>query len=317
MQAKTFGRVALIAWIMQALIVFSGAAVRLTEAGLGCEDWPTCNEDQFLPEWQLHGLIEFGNRVISGFVAVSAIAVLVAAYRRLPRRGDLLRYAWLVVAGTAAQVVLGGITVLLDLHPIIVSVHFLLSMGLLAAAQLLWFHSRTDNTARADNTAGAGGHAARGLIRVQLVLASMVLATGTVVTGTGPHSGDSRADRLGFELETVVRIHSLTVWLTLALLVWLAVRLARGPQVPSASAGGTGFPDPFTVVRWMLGAVVVQGAIGYTQFALGVPALLVEVHIIGAVVVWSLALLLAMSAGRVEEIPAGVAARNESMANLG
>ncbi len=319
MQAKTFSRAALIAWMMQAFIVFSGAAVRLTEAGLGCEDWPTCNEDRFLPEWQLHGLIEFGNRVISGFVAVSAVAVVVAAYRRTPRRADLITYAWLVMAGTATQVVLGGITVLLDLHPIVVGVHFLISMGLLVVSQSLWFRSRLDDVQRRSDPDVS--HPAQSLIRLQLGLSSVVLFTGTVVTGTGPNSGDSRADRLGFELETVARIHSLSVWLTLAVLVWLAIRLSRiasgsaQPAGPALAPVGP-FRDPFTIIRWMLGVVMIQGAIGYTQFALGVPPLLVELHIVGAVAVWTLALHLMMSAGQVVGVGSEYAGRSETVADL-
>lgn len=303
MQAKTFTRVALIAWVMQALIVVSGAAVRLTDAGLGCEDWPTCNEGKLFPEWQLHGLIEFGNRVISGFVAVSAVAVLVAAYRLPSRRPDLLRYAWLVVAGTLTQVVLGGITVLLDLNPVVVSVHFLLSMGLLAAAQYLWFHSRSDS--ENSRIAGSGpdaSHPQAGMIRGQLGLATIVLLTGTVVTGTGPNSGDTEADRLNFELEAVTRIHSIAVWLLVAALVLLAVRLSRNP---APAAPRPGVPAPFSVVRWMLAAAVVQGGIGYTQFALGVPPLLVELHIVGAITIWSLALLLVLSVSHSSDKAAG------------
>ncbi|MGB5755845.1 MAG: COX15/CtaA family protein [Acidimicrobiales bacterium] len=311
MQGSTFRRFALVAWIMQALIIVSGAAVRLTEAGLGCEDWPTCNDERVLPEWQLHGLIEFGNRLISGVVALSAVAVLIAAYRRRPRRPDLIGYAWAVVGGTVAQVVLGGITVLADLHPIVVSVHFLVSMGLLWAAQVLWFRAGPGRDAdrieaRRDQL----------LVRLQLVLATVVLLSGTVVTGSGPNSGDARADRLGFDLETVARIHSFFVWCLVASVVVLAVTLARrrslGPSplaesavaastAPSGPGSATGTDRPpsglgqeagFTVERWLLVAVVAQGAVGYTQFALGVPPLLVELHIIGAVIVWSLAILL-------------------------
>lgn len=287
MQAGSFRRLALLAWLMQALIVVSGAAVRLTEAGLGCEDWPTCNDDQILPEWQLHGLIEFGNRVISGFVALSALAVLVGAYRRRPRRSDLIGYAWAVMAGTMLQVVLGGLTVRLDLHPIIVSVHFLVSMALLWAAQVLWFRAGGDGAPSLERAEGAGasgrGLLDRRLVQAQVGLAALVLLTGTVVTGSGPNSGDSRADRLDLNLETVARVHSAFVWMLVATLVVLAVRTARRPNTTSS--------PPFVVFRWLVALVAAQGAIGYTQFALGVPPLLVELHVIGAISVWSLSLL--------------------------
>ncbi len=285
MNPTTFRRVALVAWAFQALIVLSGAAVRLTEAGLGCEDWPRCNEDRLAPEWELHGWIEFGNRLISLVVTLSAIAALVAAYRLRPRRNDLITLAWLLVAGTAAQIVLGGITVLLDLNPIVVSGHFLLSMALLVAAHLLWRRADPDGPAVArpvtDDTS-------RLLLRALLPLAGIVLFTGTLVTGSGPNSGDARADRLGFELTSIARIHSISVWVFMASLVGLALHLRNRI--------GTEAGDPRThhwpILRLLLGVGVAQGAVGYAQFSLGVPAALVELHVAGAVAVWMLAVAL-------------------------
>lgn len=290
LSAKSFRRVAAWAWALQALIVLSGAAVRLTEAGLGCEDWPRCNQDKLLPQWEFHGLVEFGNRLISGLVAASAVVAVVAVYRLRPRRADLIPYAWGLVAGTAAQVVLGGITVLLHLHPIVVSVHFLLSMTLLWDAQTLYVRSGGGSDAVAAgwqrSIAGPGGDPAMGrLARLQLGLATAVLVTGTLVTGTGPNSGDSRADRLRLDLTWVARVHSAVVWLMMAAVIVIALRLARRRSTD---------PAGFTAVRWMIIAIAAQGAIGYTQFALGVPAALVEVHILGAVVVWSLSIRLHM-----------------------
>ncbi|MGH1493782.1 MAG: COX15/CtaA family protein, partial [Acidimicrobiales bacterium] len=254
-------------------------------------------------------------------VAVSAIVVLVAAYRLVSRRADLIRYAWMVVAGTLTQVVLGGITVLLDLHPVVVGVHFLLSMGLLAASEMLWIASGTETGKPVSGISGSGQPGlGRWLIRSQMVLATVVLFTGTIVTGTGPNSGDSRADRLDFELESVARIHAVTVWLLLALLVVIALRLTGrlgGEASPGARPSqGPRYKNPFDVVQWMLGVVVLQGAIGYTQFALGVPPLLVELHIMGAVAVWSLAILLT-AAPVGATVPVGeTAGRNERLADL-
>lgn len=276
---------ALFAWVLQGLIVLSGAAVRLTEAGLGCEDWPTCNEGELLPEWQVHGLIEFGNRVISLFVTLSTVAVVIAAYRLRPRRRDLMPFAWALAIGTVAQIVLGGITVLLDLHPMVVGLHFLFSMALLWAAQSLWLragHNPADDHQLA-RSINAVDDRTRLLTKAQLGLSSLVLVAGTVVTGTGPHSGDSSADRFSFELTSVTRVHSTTVWILLAVLVFFAIHLARAVEAGQAELG-----PGFTAVRWMLVAAVAQGALGYTQFALGVPAALVEAHIFGALVVWTL-----------------------------
>lgn len=285
MSATTFRRIALVAWVFQALIVLSGAAVRLTQSGLGCEDWPRCSEESFTPEAELHDWIEFGNRLISLVVTLSTIAVLVGAYRRRPRRDDLVSLAWLLVAGTVAQVVLGGITVLLDLNPITVSIHFLVSMALLVVAHLLWRRADPDGPpaapAEADDTL-------RLLLRAQLPLAGIVLFTGTLVTGSGPNSGDARADRLGFDLTAISRIHSITVWVFMASLVGLALHLRN--------RFGTEAGDPRThrwpILRLLLLAGVAQGAVGYTQFALGVPPALVELHVAGAVAAWMLAVAL-------------------------
>lgn len=283
MTLPRFRRLALFGWIMQGLIVLSGAAVRLTEAGLGCEDWPTCNEGELLPEWQVHGLIEFGNRVISLLVTASAIAVFVAARRLRPRRTELDRFALAVVAGTVAQIVLGGVTVLLDLHPIVVAVHFLVSMGLLWASQSLWLAAGTEQVRRYDPDRLIG-RLSQGL----LGLAVAVLVAGTVVTGTGPHSGDSRADRLNLELTEVTRVHSTLAWLLVACVVVLAVRLAKAVGSADNDVRARALPAAYR----LLVVVLAQGSIGYTQFAIGVPALLVELHILGALLVWTAAIQL-------------------------
>jgi cytochrome c oxidase assembly protein subunit 15 len=286
----SFRRIAAVAWAFQALIVVSGAAVRLTEAGLGCEDWPSCSEDRLVPEFELHGWIEFGNRLISLVVTLSTVAVLVGAYRRRPRRADLIVLAWLLVAGTVGQIALGGITVLLELHPVAVSGHFLLSMALLFVAHRLW---RRADPVGIPAPRRSGDPTAHRLLQAVLPLASIVVLTGTLVTGSGPHSGDSRADRLGFELAAITRVHSVTVWVLMACVVGLAVLVRPG------TAGRHDLDprrDPWPIARLMILAVTVQGAIGYTQFALGVPAGLVELHVAGAVTVWMLAVALHLRA---------------------
>ncbi|MEM9563656.1 MAG: COX15/CtaA family protein [Actinomycetota bacterium] len=285
MEPATFRRIAGIAWVFQALIVASGAAVRLTQAGLGCEDWPRCNEDRLTPEWELHGWIEFGNRLISLVVLATTIAVVLGAYRRLPRRDDLIRLGWLLAVGTAAQVVLGGITVLLDLNPIAVSGHFLVSMALLYVAHLLWRRADPVEPAIAPTI---DDETTRWLLRAQLPLASLVLFTGTIVTGSGPNSGDVRADRLGFELTAVARVHSVSVWLLLACVAGLLV-LFRTRRICPVGERRT---DPWATVHLMALVAVGQGAIGYVQFSLGVPAGLVWLHVVGAILVWMLAVTL-------------------------
>ena len=307
MTPSVFRRIASVAWVFQALIVVSGAAVRLTSAGLGCEDWPSCTEDRLVPEWELHGWIEFGNRLISLVVTLSTVALVVGAYRRRPRRADLIRLSWALVAGTLAQIVLGGVTVLLDLNPIVVSGHFLLSMVLLWVAQLLWLRA---DPAGAPAPVVVTDDLTRQLLRLQLPLATVVLLTGTIVTGSGPNSGDSRADRLGLELTAVARVHSVCVWLLVACLTALVVRTTMRPgaieQRTDAADGsdrrrGFGSLGPASIVRFLVVVAVAQAAIGYTQFALGVPPGLVEAHVAGAVLVWMLAIALHL---RVHDHPA-------------
>ena len=284
-----------VALVALAVIVLTGAAVRLTEAGLGCENWPACTDERFVPELELHPWIEFGNRLISGVVAASVAAVALAAYRRRPRRDDLIPWAWGLVAGVAAQIVLGGITVRLDLHPAIVGLHFLLSMVLLWNAVVLWILAGTDPPPAGAETAPVsiarrigpiklpGSAIAHGRLLVGLATAALV--AGTLVTGTGPNSGDSRAERLGFDLVAITRVHSVFVWCFVAALVVLAIRLR-----PLPDAVGTG--PAFSTARTLLGVSLVQGAIGYWQFAAGVPPELVALHILGAILVWCLTVLL-------------------------
>lgn len=268
-----YRRVVIIAGVLLTLIIFTGALVRLTESGLGCEDWPTCSEERLAPEWGFHPWIEFGNRLLSGVVSLGVGAAVLTAHRRNPRRSDLITWSWFLVAGVAAQIVLGGITVLADLHPILVSGHFLLSMVLLWNVMVLFAKAR----------GGPGrptSHLPEALTRHSLAtvaVASVLLVTGTVVTGTGPNSGDFRADRLNFSLSDVARIHGLTAWVTLLLLVALAVRLRRAGIEPTA------LQAPVVVAA-------LQGALGYIQYNLGVPPELVMLHIIGAVLFFLLVL---------------------------
>jgi cytochrome c oxidase assembly protein subunit 15 len=280
---ERYRRVVAVAGVSLAAIVLTGAAVRLTEAGLGCENWPACSEERFVPEWQFHAWVEFGNRLISGVVSVLVGLAVLTAYWRRPRRRDLVRWAWGLVAGVAAQVVLGGVTVRVDLHPALVGSHYLLSMVLLWAAVVLWVRagpSAAPGTAEA--TIQVVPAAPRGVVahsRVVFALAAAVLVTGTLVTGTGPNSGDSRAARLSFDLDAISQIHSATVWCFAAAALLLVVRLHR--VRPQAARAG----------RWLLVATVAQGAIGYVQYALGVPPALVELHILGSLAVWCAAVL--------------------------
>ncbi len=255
------------------LITVSGAAVRLTGSGLGCEDWPTCNDERFVAELDdVHSMIEFGNRLISGLVLIPVVACVVAARRRDPRRRDLIRGAWGILAVLAIEIPLGGITVLAGLTPAIVAAHFLVSMALIAMAVVL-----DDRAAQSDGPArDLVPPSVRTWSRAAVVTGAAVLVTGTVVTGAGPHSGDEEVGRLALDITGVARVHSGTMWLLLALstaAMWQAYRSGAPDSV--RRRGGV-----------LVAAIAAQGVIGYTQYAIGVPAGLVALHIFGATVVW-------------------------------
>lgn len=258
-------------------IVLSGGAVRLTESGLGCPSWPRCTGDSLVPVASrgvapLHMALEFGNRLFGVVVLAVGVLCVIAALRLEPRRRALVRLAIVLPIGVVAQAFLGGVTVLTGLHPTSVAAHFVLSMLIIAAAYALYV--------RADE----GDLPPHSLVRreVRLLGAALVAAVfvllilGTVVTGTGPHAGDASSPRFGFAITQVTRLHTGAVWATVCLTVALVIS-ARLTNAPAA------------VVRRSVELLVVelaQGVIGYVQYFLGVPALLVGIHMLGATLVW-------------------------------
>jgi heme a synthase len=267
-----------------AVIIETGALVRLTDSGLGCEDWPNCSSTELIDVSNRHAAIEQVNRLATGVVAAAVIAAVLGSLIRQPRRRDLVWLSLSLVAGVIGQIVLGGITVLTDLHPVSVQSHFLLSMAILAAAVVLHHRAGEGDGPPFVPTVGDG---VRRHVQAVVVLAGFVLATGTVVTGTGPHSGDEEARRFGFAITSVARIHSGSVLVVLAVLVALAWRLRHRDRIDWLVLG-----DPLTV---LVTVAVLQGTIGYVQYAQGVPVVLVALHVAGAIAVWwtSLRLLLA------------------------
>jgi cytochrome c oxidase assembly protein subunit 15 len=265
---RTYRWFTLSALIAVAAIVLTGAAVRLTGSGLGCSDWPACSESQFVDVSGFHQAIEQLNRLFTGAISVAIVLAVLGSYARSPRRRDLIWWSW----GLVGQSVLGGITVLTKLSPQLVMGHFLLSSALVLDAVVL--HHRAGRP----DTPGVATVAPRvvALSRVTVAVGFAVLVTGTVVTGTGPHGGDEKVTRLPYEIETVARIHSLTAWLLLALCV-VTIGLVHRSGASRLVARGS-------IV--LVAAILVQGAIGYTQYFTGVPPWLVEVHVAGSVVVW-------------------------------
>jgi len=279
-------RIALAGVISSAVIIVTGAAVRLSKSGLGCPDWPQCTRSSLVAaptrgDPMFHTWIEFGNRMVTVVVTVVAVAVLVAAWRFRPggrRRRDLVWLAAAQPAGVVAQIVVGGIVVLTDLNPALVSLHFVVSVAVVAAAVALHVKC-TEGTAPA-----------RSLVRPDLRLlacgvvavTAVMLAAGTVVTGTGPLAGAGAVPRYHLPLTGVTQFHSDIGWLLGGLAVPLVVglRLTRAP----ARARRLGW-----ILLGLLGA---QGAIGYTQYFTGLPAGLVWVHVSGSLLIWIAALRL-------------------------
>lgn len=272
---ERYSQVASAALALLCIIVLSGSMVRLTGSGLGCDDWPNCNSQKFVDVSSAHAAIEQLNRLFTGLVSLSVVLAVLMAYFRVPVRRDLVLLAWSLVAGVAAQVVIGGIVVLTGLHPLWNMAHFLVSMVLVTCAFLLERSSRLVSVARTWRTVPDGLRGAHSLL---LGAAAVAISTGTIVTATGPHAGDENAERLGFALRDVARVHSTSVILCVALMVWLMWRTARTPGRDAAS------------LRQALGTfafvAVLQGAIGYAQYFTGVPVLLVGLHIAGATAFW-------------------------------
>jgi heme a synthase len=282
-------RLAAAALATNVLIVFTGGLVRVTGSGLGCPTWPTCDGETVVPRpggehatWQTG--VEFGNRLLTFVVLAVAVALALEVRRRgrdWPRRLRVL--AWALPAGVVAQALLGGVTVLLALHPLIVAAHFLLSMVLIAVAVALWQRAR-EHAGHADPyvpDCEVGRFVAAGLrwaTTALVVAAGAVLLLGTIVTAAGPHAGDPGTPRLGVDIRLAAIAHADAVWLLVGLTVALvAVTWRHGPV------------ELQRAVRLLLALELVQGTVGYTQYATGIPAGLVAAHILGAALVWATA----------------------------
>lgn len=273
--AESFSRVASLALAMLCAIVLTGALVRLTGSGLGCDDWPNCSSTKFVDVSTGHAAIEQINRLFTGFVSASVIAaVLMSHLLEVPRR-RVVGLAWMLVAGVLAQVLIGGIVVLTGLNPWANMAHFLVSMVLVGAAFAL------DRLARVPEEKGLLRTVPVRLRVPRAVLvpsAATAVVTGTVVTATGPHAGDENAVRFGFELSSVARVHGAAVMVTVAMIgvcMWLVRR--------DGSREGRSAREALSMLAFV---AVLQAGVGYAQYFSGVPVLLVAVHIAGATAFW-------------------------------
>lgn len=271
---------ALASVVANVVIVVTGGLVRLTNSGLGCPTWPKCTDASLTPtkQYAIHGIIEFTNRQLTFVLAILAIATWLLAMALRTERG----LATIAALGIPAQAVLGGFTVLTHLNPWLVAAHFLLSMAILAVTFRLW--GRLRDVAPSEQTASAlpVPPAATWLVRATVAVTATTLAIGTVVTGSGPHAGDTDASgkvhRTGLQVSSMAQLHADVVMALIGVTTGL---VAVGYlAVPALRRGAT----------VLLGIELAQGVIGFTQYFLHVPPLLVALHMLGACLVWLAAL---------------------------
>ena len=256
---------------LQAGLVLTGGAVRITGSGLGCPTWPECTPGSYTPvphqaEGQLHAWIEFGNRLLTFALVAVSIAVLVHVLYK--GRRDLRTLALGQLLGILGQGVLGGITVLTDLHPLPVAGHLLLSIILIAGAASLYSRREFVASPRTDLEP-----LTKRISQIHIALTFVVIVLGTVVTGSGPHAGDEKAQRFGFDIRTVAWLHADVVIALLGLTAAFYILVRSDKELLRRLT-------VFTVIA------LAQGAIGYIQYFTGIPEILVAAHLLGATLVW-------------------------------
>lgn len=268
---KLFRLLALLTLICYSLLVLTGGAVRLTGSGLGCADWPTCTAHSLVAPLSFHPMMEFGNRLVTVAASVISVATFLAALARRPFRRDLVWLAGGIIAGLAAQVILGGLVVLTKLNPYLVGLHFLLTIVMIANALYLYHRCETPAT-KAEPVVGKE---LVWLARLIIVVLGFVLMAGTATSGAGPHTGSLQAKRIDYSFRALAELHA-----DFALLL-IGITLATLFAVHQAHA-------PFQVQKraWtMMELMAIQGALGYTQYFLHDSALVIEFHLAGATLV--------------------------------
>ena len=257
--------------ILQAGLIVTGGAVRITGSGLGCPTWPECTANSYVPvagqaEGTLHSWIEFGNRLLTFVLFIAAIAAIIYAFRKA--RKDLLWRAALQLLGILGQGILGGITVLTKLNPLSVASHFILSVFLIAGAASMVERGRTPLVSIRPTELKV-----RILSTLQVLLTFIVIVIGTLVTGSGPHAGDWQAPRLQLDHRAISWLHADAVIALLGVTLALFVLSEISPETKKR-------------IKFFFVATLVQGLIGYIQYIQGLPELLVAAHLVGSTFVW-------------------------------
>lgn len=274
-------RLAVASLVGQTLLVVTGGAVRLTSSGLGCPTWPRCTDGSLVntPEMGIHGFIEFGNRLLTFALAAVAVLMLVYLWNLRKERKDLFLLALGLLASIPAQAVIGGITVLTNLNPWVVGLHFLVSMALVVIATLLVNRAFGRTGRYATLRLPALPAVLRPVAAAVALFSAVAVMLGVVVTGAGPHAGDADAPRNDLDWDLFSHIHAVPAYLitagTLFALVLVFSRRITGPFR--------------TAALLLLAVTLLQGVIGFTQYYNGIPALLVGAHMLGAALLMSAA----------------------------
>ncbi|MER5409588.1 COX15/CtaA family protein [Streptomyces sp. NPDC002769] len=273
--ARTVRRAALAALVMSVVIVVTGGAVRLTGSGLGCPTWPKCTDDSLTTTSAMgfHGVIEFTNRMLTYVLCAAVGWAIIAARSEKPWRRDLTRLGWAQFWIVMSNAILGGVVVLVGLNPYTVAAHFLLSTALITVAAVMWQRTREGSAAPRPLV----GKAVQQLVWCLVAATVVLIAVGTVVTGAGPHAGDSsEVDRMHVSWENVAKLHAVLAWIvvTLTFALWFVLKAVDAPRGPLDRAR-----DLFLI---LLG----QGVIGYVQYFTDLPEALVGLHMFGSCLVW-------------------------------
>ncbi|WP_329534677.1 COX15/CtaA family protein [Streptomyces sp. NBC_01450] len=273
--ARTVRRAALAALVMSVVIVVTGGAVRLTGSGLGCPTWPKCTDDSLTTTSAMgfHGVIEFTNRMLTYVLCAAVGWAIIAARSQKPWRRDLTRLGWAQFWIVMGNAILGGIVVLVGLNPYTVAAHFLLSTALITVATVMWQRTREGSA----EPRPLVGKAVQQLVWCLVVASVVLIAVGTVVTGAGPHAGDSsEVERMAVNWETVTKLHAVLAWIvvTLTFALWFVLKAVDAPK------------GPLDRTRDLFLILLGQGVIGYVQYFTDLPEALVGLHMFGACLVW-------------------------------
>jgi cytochrome c oxidase assembly protein subunit 15 len=272
---RTVRRAALAALVMSVVIVVTGGAVRLTGSGLGCPTWPKCTDDSLTTTSAMgfHGVIEFSNRMLTYVLCAAVGWAIIAARSEKPWRRGLTRLGWAQFWIVMSNAVLGGIVVLVGLNPYTVAAHFLLSSVLIAVATLMWQRTREGDA----EPRPLVGKSVQQLVWFLVTAAVLLIAVGTVVTGAGPHAGDStKVKRIPIDWETVAKLHAVLAWIvvTLTFALWFVLKAVDAPK------------SPLDRTRDLFLILLSQGVIGYVQYFTNLPEALVALHMLGSCLVW-------------------------------